>query len=103
MNLTGFCFTVMFSQNNVATTSAAFLEIGPGARSLGMGSAFVSVADDASLVFCCAHAVAGRWFDVTMLVCSNTRPCRKQLVKRDKIFVGFAYGIQYTYCHVILQ
>jgi len=49
--LTGFCITVVFSQNNVATTSAAFLEIGPGARSLGMGSAFVSVADDASALY----------------------------------------------------
>ena len=49
--LTGFCITVVFSQNNVATTSAAFLEIGPGARSLAMGSAFVSVADDASALY----------------------------------------------------
>ena len=49
--LTGFCITAVFSQNNVATTSAAFLEIGPGARSLGMGSAFVSVADDASSLY----------------------------------------------------
>ena len=49
--LTGFCITVVFSQNNVATTSAAFLETGPGARSLGMGSAFVSVADDASSLY----------------------------------------------------
>lgn len=49
--LTGFCITVVFSQNNVATTSAAFLEIGPGARSLAMGSAFVSVADDASSLY----------------------------------------------------
>ena len=38
----------LFSQNNVATTSAAFLEIGAGARSLGMGSAFVAVADNPS-------------------------------------------------------
>ena len=41
----------LFSQNNVATTSAAFLEIGPGARSLGMGSAYVSVANDASSLY----------------------------------------------------
>ena len=41
----------LFSQNNVATTSAAFLEIGPGARSLGMGSAYVSVANDASAIY----------------------------------------------------
>ena len=40
-----------YSQNNVATTSAAFLEIGPGARSIGMGSAYVSVADDASSIY----------------------------------------------------
>ena len=39
------------AQSNVATTSAAFLEIGPGARSIGMGSAFVSVADDASSIY----------------------------------------------------
>ena len=39
------------AQSNIATTSAAFLEIGPGARSLGMGSAYVSVADDASSIY----------------------------------------------------
>ena len=33
------------------TTSAAFLEIGAGARSLGMGGAFVSVANDASSMY----------------------------------------------------
>ena len=43
--------SVTYSQNNVATTSAAFLEIGPGARSLGMGSAYVSVANDASSLY----------------------------------------------------
>jgi len=43
--------SILFCQNNVATTSAAFLEIGPGARSIGMGSAFVSVADDASAIY----------------------------------------------------
>ena len=43
--------SVAYSQNNVATTSAAFLEIGPGARSLGMGSAYVSVANDASSLY----------------------------------------------------
>ena len=54
-----FIFTLFFitissftkAQSNVATTSAAFLEIGPGARSLGMGSAYVSVADDASSIY----------------------------------------------------
>jgi len=52
-------FTIFFfaicsftnAQSNVATTSAAFLEIGPGARSIGMGSAYVSVADDASSIY----------------------------------------------------
>ena len=39
------------AQSNVATTSAAFLEIGPGARSIGMGGAYVSVADDASSIY----------------------------------------------------
>ena len=39
------------AQSNVATTSASFLEIGPGARSVGMGSAYVSVADDASSIY----------------------------------------------------
>jgi len=43
--------SMVFTQNNVATTSAAFLEIGPGARSLGMGSAYVSVADDPSALY----------------------------------------------------
>ncbi len=46
-----FLFIKVYAQNNVATTSAAFLEIGPGARSLGMGSAYVSVADDASSIY----------------------------------------------------
>ena len=35
-----FCY-YLCGQNNVATTSGAFLEIGPGARALGMGSAFI--------------------------------------------------------------
>ena len=39
------------AQNNVATTSAAFLEIGAGARSLAMGGAYVSVADDANSLY----------------------------------------------------
>jgi len=43
--------SILLSQNNVATTSAAFLEIGPGARSLGMGSAYVSVSNDASSIY----------------------------------------------------
>ena len=44
-------FSVLIAQSNVGTTSAAFLEIGPGARSIGMGSAYVSVADDASSIY----------------------------------------------------
>tara|TARA_B100000214_G_C23966232_1_gene627851 strand:+ start:560 stop:1594 length:1035 start_codon:yes stop_codon:yes gene_type:complete len=44
-------FSLSMAQNNIATTSAAFLEIGPGARSLGMGSSFVSVADDANSLY----------------------------------------------------
>ncbi|MBA64700.1 MAG: hypothetical protein CMG55_02745 [Candidatus Marinimicrobia bacterium] len=49
--ITIFLFVGIYAQSNIATTSAAFLEIGPGARSLGMGSAFVSVADDASSIY----------------------------------------------------
>ena len=45
-----FC-SYLCGQNNVATTSGAFLEIGPGARALGMGSAYVSVANDASTLY----------------------------------------------------
>ncbi len=51
-------FTITFillgictGQNNVATTSAAFLEIGAGARSLAMGGAYVSIADDANSIY----------------------------------------------------
>ena len=51
LTLTFVLFSFIHSQNNVATTSAAFLEIGPGARSIGMGSAYVSVADDASSIY----------------------------------------------------
>ncbi len=43
--------TLALGQNNVATTSAAFLEIGAGARSIGMGSAFTAVADDPSTLY----------------------------------------------------
>ena len=46
-----FVFSILIAQNNVGTTSAAFLEIGPGARSIGMGSAYVSVANDASSIY----------------------------------------------------
>ncbi len=37
--------------SNVATTSASFLEIGVGARAIGMGGAFVAMANDASTVY----------------------------------------------------
>ena len=42
---------ILFSQTNVATTGASFLEIGSGAKSLSMGSAFVSVANDVSALY----------------------------------------------------
>ena len=52
LSLIGWLFcSYLCGQNNVATTSAAFLEIGPGARALGMGSAYVSVANDASSLY----------------------------------------------------
>ena len=41
----------LFAQSNVATTSASFLEIGAGARSLAMGGSYVSVADDVSSLY----------------------------------------------------
>jgi hypothetical protein len=37
--------------SNVATTSASFLEIGVGARAVGMGGAFVATANDASAIY----------------------------------------------------
>tara|TARA_Y100000748_G_scaffold141028_2_gene118304 strand:- start:727 stop:1761 length:1035 start_codon:yes stop_codon:yes gene_type:complete len=46
-----FLLSIIFAQNNIATTSAAFLEIGPGARSIGMGSAYTAVADDPSTMY----------------------------------------------------
>lgn len=36
---------------NTGTTSAAFLEVGIGARSMGMGGAYVAVAEDASAMY----------------------------------------------------
>lgn len=39
------------SVSNVGTNAAAFLEIGVGARSQGMGGAFVSLADDATAMY----------------------------------------------------
>jgi hypothetical protein len=41
----------LIAQSNVATTSASFLEIGAGARSLAMGGSYVSVADDVSSLY----------------------------------------------------
>lgn len=56
-----FCIVVLGSnlaraQSNstvtkVGTTAASFLEIGVGARAVGMGGAFVAVADDATAIF----------------------------------------------------
>jgi len=43
--------STMFSQTNVATTAASFLEIGSGAKSLSMGGAFVSIANDVSALY----------------------------------------------------
>jgi hypothetical protein len=37
--------------SNVATTAAAFLEIGVGSRAVGMGGAFVATANDASAMY----------------------------------------------------
>ena len=52
LSLIGWLFcSYLYGQNNVATTSGAFLEIGPGARALAMGSAYVSVANDASTLY----------------------------------------------------
>lgn len=47
----GIFTTLLFGQSNVGTTAASFLDIGIGARSLGMGSAFTSVADDVSALY----------------------------------------------------
>ncbi len=43
--------STLLSQTNVATTAASFLEIGSGAKSLSMGGAFVSVANDVSALY----------------------------------------------------
>ena len=46
------CFCCILSaQTNVATTAASFLEIGAGARSLALGGAFVSLANDVSALY----------------------------------------------------
>ena len=43
--------SAILSQTNVATTAASFLEIGSGAKSLSMGGAFVSIANDVSALY----------------------------------------------------
>ena len=40
-----------FSVSKVGTTAANFLKVGVGARAIGMGGAFVSIANDASAMF----------------------------------------------------
>lgn len=51
--ITGISFITafLFGQSNVGTSAASFLDIGIGARSLAMGSAFTSIADDASALY----------------------------------------------------
>jgi hypothetical protein len=44
-------FCILLAQTNVATTAASFLEIGAGAKSLSMGGAYVSVANDVSALY----------------------------------------------------
>lgn len=43
--------SILVGQSNVGTTSASFLDIGVGARSLSMGGAFTSVANDATALY----------------------------------------------------
>ena len=46
------CFCgILLAQTNIATTAASFLEIGAGARSLALGGAFVSLANDVSALY----------------------------------------------------
>src|SRR5471032_349554 len=40
-----------FGQDQVGTSGAAFLKIGPGARPVGMGEAFTGVADDIHAIY----------------------------------------------------
>jgi len=47
--LTFLCFSISFS--SIASHSGAFLRIGVGARALGMGGAFVALADDATAIY----------------------------------------------------
>ena len=44
-------FGIVSAQTNVGTTAASFLEIGAGARSLAMGGAYVSLANDVSALY----------------------------------------------------
>ncbi|MBN1154873.1 PorV/PorQ family protein [candidate division KSB1 bacterium] len=46
-----FTTTHSFAISKVGTTAAQFLKIGAGARAIGMGSAFVAVANDVSAVY----------------------------------------------------
>ena len=46
-----FLVSILIGQSNVGTTAGSFLEIGAGARSLSMGSAFVAVANDVSSLY----------------------------------------------------
>ena len=46
-----FSLRAITGQTNVGTTSASFLEIGAGARSLAMGGAYVSLANDVSALY----------------------------------------------------
>lgn len=45
------CAPKVYAQSNAGTTAAAFLEIPAGARSIAMGEAYVSMADDASAMY----------------------------------------------------
>ena len=42
---------MLLAQTNIATTAASFLEIGAGAKSLSMGGAYVSIANDVSALY----------------------------------------------------
>ncbi|MFQ6606482.1 MAG: PorV/PorQ family protein [Fidelibacterota bacterium] len=44
-------FSLCFAVNKTGTTAANFLKIGAGSRAVGMGGAFVAVADDASSMY----------------------------------------------------
>ncbi|MCH8928727.1 MAG: PorV/PorQ family protein [Candidatus Marinimicrobia bacterium] len=66
--------------SKVATTAAAFLEIGVGSRATGMGGAFVAVADDATALYWNSAGIA-------------------RLKKSDMIFIHTEWiaGINYNY------